>query len=871
MPVAPGSRLGEFDVLGLLGAGGMGEVYRARDTRLDRDVAVKVLPAAIADDADRRTRFMREARAVAALNHPNIVTVHEVGEAAGHPFIAFELVDGETLKARLARSRVAPEEALAIASQIAEGLAHAHEAGVVHRDLKPANVMIRRDGTVKILDFGLGKFLDAAATPDSTTTLGDATRPGGLLGTPGYMAPEQVTGGVIDARADQFAFGVVLYEMLAGAPPFLRETTIQTLNAVLVDSPASLSTIAPNVPPSLAAVVERCLAKRPLDRYGSMRDVLADLRAFAAGTVTRPPMRSLAVRHWPLALGSAVVALAGISVVAWHPWTRPTPVHVTAAPAAAERRVVVLPLTNVGGAANGQAFADGLLEILTTKLTQLEPIHPSLLVVPATEVRRDGVSSARDARRSYGATLVVTGSVQRTNNRVRLTLNVVDPATLRQVSARVIDGRAGDVLALQDSATDALASMLSLPIAPDTRAALVAGGTRMPDAYDYYVQGRGYLQRFERIENVDSAMLLFERALQQDPNFALAHAALGEASWRKYELIKSGELVARARDEVRRAAALDDTSSLIHITAGIVADGTGDPDRAIAELTRAIALDSTNADAYRELGRAYESAERFDAAEATYKKAIDERPADWSVYNALGTFYFTRHRYEEALTAYRRVVELTPDNTRGYNNVGAAQLALGRYEDAASAFERSVAISPTFPALTNLGSVYFALGKYSEAAQAHKRAADLNPLNHLAWGNLGASYDQIPGDGAQARAAYEKAAALADAELRVNPRRATVLAKAAQYAAALGRGDDARAFARRAIVLDPKNPNMLANVASAYETLGDRTSALHVLQQAIDAGYSFEEVNRSKSLAALRQDPRFAAFARRSTNATGNR
>ncbi len=306
MPLDIGSQLGPYVIKSALGAGGMGEVYRARDTRLGRDVAIKVLPGEISDDPRLRARFEREARAVAALSHPNIVTVFDFGEAAGKLYIAFELIDGETLQQRLSTRTMPVEEVLDAAAQMSDGLAHAHDAGIVHRDLKPRNIMFTAAGRVKILDFGLGKFVKTGIESAESTTASGLSEVGQLIGTIGYMSPEQVTGSPIDARSDQFVFGALVYEMLSGKRAFQRDTVIQTMTAIIDEQPPPLSVVAPKTPASLSRLVGRCLAKRPEDRYDTMQDLAADIRSIARGITPkrRPAGWSTSLRVGIAAVGN---------------------------------------------------------------------------------------------------------------------------------------------------------------------------------------------------------------------------------------------------------------------------------------------------------------------------------------------------------------------------------------------------------------------------------------------------------------------------------------------------------------------------------------------------------------------------------------
>ncbi len=863
MALPPGSLLGPYEITALLGAGGMGEVYKARDTRLDRDVAIKILSGELVEKPESLRRFEREARVASSLKHPNIVTIYDIGQSAYGPYIAMELVDGQTLHVRLARGRVPIDEVLALARQTAEAIAAAHEAGIVHRDLKPQNIMVARDGTVKVLDFGLGKLAPAvpgSASDSAATTAADSvTMPGRILGTTGYMSPEQIKGAPADARSDQFVFGLVLYELLTNTRAFSKDTLVQTLSAIIEDEPQPIEALNPKVPPRLSAIVHRCLRKSPDARYGSTRDLVRDLEevqlGLKTGALSLPRWRpTRAARRWSAAVAGALVMVA---LVMWYA-RRP----VGPAESRAATQLVVLPFVNVGTDPANQALSDGLVELLTTNLTQLERFQRSLMVVPASEVRRERIASAREARQTFGATLVVSGSVQRSDDRVRLTINLVDPLTLRQMKARSMTGSMGEIARLQDEAIAEVTGLLDVELDSGARTALARRTPAVPDAYAFYVQGRGYLQRFEDPANIDRAIDVFTRALRLDPRYALAHAAIAEAYWRKYEATKDSTWIARARAEGDEAVQLDEGLAQAHVTLGIIARGTGRYEDALAHLERAVAIDASG-EAYRELAQAYTALGRQGDAETTYKRAIQVRPNDWSMYSALGAFYSSRSRYEDAASQFKRVIELTPDNARGYSNLGAVYFLLKQYDAAAATLERSVAIRPSAAGYSNLGTLYFGQKQYADAARRFERALEINPSDYRVWRNLAVTYVWGLHDGAKGRTAFEKAAALAEQELRVNPRQATVIAHLAECSAMTDRAARARALARQALDLAPSDANVLFSVGSVYEELGDRKQAFEILGRALAAGYPLARLESDATLYELRRDPAYRQLVRR--------
>jgi len=847
-----GRTIAHYRVEERLGGGGMGVVYRAEDTRLQRPVALKFLPPELTRDPDARARFIQEARAASALEHPNICAVHDIGETPeGESFICMAYCQGVTLKRRIQEGALPLLTAVGWAEQIASGLAAAHEHGIVHRDVKPANLMVTTDGVVKIVDFGLAKLAGTSAL----------TATGMMVGTAAYVAPEQARGGPVDHRADLWSLGVVLYEMVTGRLPFRAAHVQALLLAVIHDRETSVTELRPEVPAELARVIHRCLRKNPAERYqsavelrGDLRRVLAALESGSEPTLSAPT----AVTRWPsrrrlavaLAAALAVAALAGIA-----PLRR---LLAGGARFPAEKHVAVLPLANVAGDATGQAFCDGLMETLASHVTWLARDRRGVWVVPASEVRSAAVASAGEARRRFGVTLAVTGSVQRDGGSVRVTLNVVDTASLRQLGSTVIDDRTAHLATLQDSAVLELAALLDLPVAAEARRRLSDDATSAPGAYTLYLEGRGALQRFERAESVDAAIAAFESALARDPTFAPALAGLGEASFRKWGHTHDAAWIARAEAACASALALDPRLAAALVTRAMARDATGRYEEAIGELERALALDPANATAWGELAQAYAAVGRPADAEATHLKAIAANPGYWAGYNALGVFYLEQGRLAEAAAQFARVVALTPDNYWGYNNLGGLKVYLGDTAGAREAFARSLAIEPNYGALANLGTLAFDTGDLAEAARLYRRALEFDGSDYTVWGNLAAACRWGGGAADDAAPLYRRAAAMAEERLRVNPRDGAVLSDLAAYAAELGEGARARALLERALAASPDDPGVRFQAAVTCERLGDRRRALALLAGAVARGLPRERAMRSPALAALRGDPAFA-------------
>jgi serine/threonine protein kinase/tetratricopeptide (TPR) repeat protein len=856
----PGMTLGSYEIISLLGSGGMGEVYRARDLKLKRDIALKVLPRDFARHPNALVRFQREAHVLASLNHPNIVTIYDVGQDNGVVYIAMELVDGTTLDEAVRSGPLSPRDVLDVASQIAAGLAVAHKSLIVHRDLKPKNVMIRPDGLVKILDFGLSK-LTQSAIPDSEQSSA-VTVPGILLGTIDYMSPEQASGAAVDFRSDQFSLGSIAYEIATGKRPFQRGTGAETLAAIIADAPKAPRALNSQTPAALEAVIRRCMTKEPEKRYASTDELAVELREIldslpyrktrSGSAIAKHGLRSIPVRLKPAIAATALFASLGILaplseriLPAAHPILRGAPTE-----------LVVLPFTNVGNDPQNQSFCDGLEEILTSKLSQLDQFQRTFSVVPSVDVLREGIVSVREARQTFGADLAITGSVQRTMDRIRLTINLVDPRSLQQLKSKTIDTEAEDVLTLQDGIVLQAADLLDVKLTSQAKQTLSAGGTTTPGAYDFYTQGRGYLQRYEIAQNVDSAISLFKLALEKDHSFALAQAALGEAYWRKYEQSKDAQWADEARKSADAAIRLNDKMAQVYVTLGMIQTGTGRYDEATQNLKRALQLDPVNSDAYRELAKAYEKAGSLKDAESMYVSAVSARPGYWGTHNEFGGFYYRYGRYTEAEKEFQNVVSLTPDNARGYSNLGVIAFTQKNYEEAARMFEKSAAIKPTGLVYSNLGTLDFTLARYRDASRHYEQAIQMNAHESLWWHNLAAAY-QFSGEPQKSRSAFQQTAKLTEQELRVNPHDSALLLRLADAYSMLGRMQASRDLLGRALTPIPDSAPDRFQAAVVYEQVGDRGASLAWLGRALQAGYPRDLIERDPSLARLRLDPRY--------------
>jgi len=868
-----GAKLGSYEIVGLLGAGGMGEVYQARDCKLGRNVALKVLPAAFLHDPDRLSRFQREARILASLNHPNIATIHGLEQSDGVHYLVMELVPGQALAERLRAGPLSVNEVLDLSIQVADALDAAHAQGIIHRDIKPANIVLTARAQAKILDFGLAKLTRSPASKVASST---STNPSpeeslsatdALVGTVAYMSPEQVRREDLDIRTDLFSFGLVIYEMATGRAAFTGNSAGVIFDAILNRQPISPSQLNRAVPPKLEKIINRALEKDRTLRYQTARDLEADLhrlkREIESGTTSM--LSSVPHLRRKLRLPATFASIAIVTVAAsafFFPQTRQRLGNwFRVNPMPREKLVAVLPFALMSGDAKARPFSDGLTETLTARLTQLT-VDPTLQVVPAPEIRARGANTIDDARKDFGATLAIEGNLQRSGDQVRINIAVVDARTHRQVRAESLTIAASDPFAVQDQVVSAAVRMLAIDVQPDERNALQTHGTGIASAYDLYLQGRGYLQNYDKVENIESAVKMFDAALQLDPQYALAYAGHGEAYWRMYESSKDANWIERSRRDCERAVKLDRSLLAGHICLGRVFKGTGRYQEAVAEFERAIQTEPTDDDAYRELAEAYQQLSKSDQAEATYRRAIELRPHYWASYNWLGVFYYHQARYAEAAGMFEQASALAPDNARALYNLGASYVGEGRYAAAISVLERSINIRPSGTGFTDLGNAYFYLRRYDEATRAYEQAVNLDQASVLLWWNLGDGYYWTPGKHAQAVEAYRHAVSLAEGSLRVNPKDSYALGIMAICDAMLGHKRSALESLRKGLQLTPADPEMLFKAALVYNHFGDVPQTLIWLKRTLAQGFSPTTVRDTPDFDQLHANPQFQELLR---------
>jgi len=843
-----GRTVSHYQIVDRLGGGGMGLVYKARDTRLDRDVALKFLPKEWSHEPLLRERFSREARAASALDHPHICTVYDIGETDdGQLFIAMAYCTGPTLKIRIHEGPMPVEHAVGLAIQIASALESAHEAGIVHRDIKPANILLTDRDQAKIVDFGLAKLAGEAAV----------TREGSVIGTPAYMSPEQATGGDVDGRSDLWALGAVLYEMLTGRRAFSADHERAILYAITSSDPTPIHTMRADVPAELQRIVRRLLKRNPKERYQTAGELLGDLRRFHGDptpaeivTQSMPSMPRFRPRHFvrqrllPAAAGVLAVVLAAML---WPTISRQS-----------TRHVLVLPFSCHSENDAEKQLCEGLLETVTARLAGVRQFSASLSVVPTSEVRGQNIVTAGEARRVFGVDLVIDGGVQWDGTSLRIPLQLVDAERLRQLRSRLLTVEPSSTFVLQDQVVAAVLEMLELELDSDAERRLSVGGTANVEAAQLYLEARGTLSDRTAQDQLTRAMDLYRRAVDIDPSYADALVQLADACHLQYQLAVDPIWLEHGLSYAHRAVDLGPDLPGAHLAAGRCELARRAYPEAIDRLQRTIELDPLNLKAYTSLAVAYEELGKTEQAQETIDRAERTRPDDWVTHYDIGRFfYYERHDPSRAIPYFRKVVELLPDSSIGYSALGGCLFYAGETTEARTNLERAAAIGSRYDAFANLATLEFYEGRYAEAAELYGKALEMDDSDYRTWSYLGEALRFSGAAPDRTTAAYRGAARLVQPRLETNPDDQGLLIEMASYQVHLGNAAGARELLARALADEVKDPNLMFSLAAAHEDLGDRDEALRWIDRCVGAGFPIQVIEDYPGFNDLKTDPRF--------------
>ncbi|MGD0791709.1 MAG: protein kinase [Terriglobales bacterium] len=860
---------GRYEILGVLGQGGMGAVYKARDRELDRLIALKVIRPELATDPAILLRFKQELILSRNITHKNVVRIYDLGEADGIRFISMEYVDGEDLRTLLRRQgKFSPREAIAVVEQVCRALDSAHSEGVIHRDLKPQNIMRDKHGRIVVMDFGLAR------------SLGDSgmTQTGAIVGTMEYMSPEQALGSTLDQRSDIFSVGLIFYELLTGKSPYEADTAIASLMKRTREPARPVSDVDTSVPKSLSAIVSRCLEREPANRYHSSVELLQQLTTWEANPnisaetlsqmISHPIMRpsrfnlDLPGKSWMWIAGAVlVIALAGF--VGRYLLNR-TPAASESAvrgipPLSRGEYVAIMPMKILGDEKALGYVAEGIEEALAAKLFQLKEVHLASRAT-AEDVAKKNLPLSKRAQK-LGVNLIIQGNVQGSGDKLRVVLTLTDATSAgddgRLLWTQEFQGMPQDLLTLEDQIYGNVATALALKPTNEEQARVGAHPTENVKAYDLYLQGRNSLRNSHGQENIRQAVGLFDQAIEKDPNFALAYTGLADSSLRMYGESKESIWAQKATLAAQQAERLSNNLAEVHISLGSVYSATGKNTQAITELKRALELAPNSDEAYRSLGDAYSASGQSDEAISAYQNAVAANSYFWWNHVALGNAYFKRGDSAKALAEYQKVTELAADNPLGYENIGSVYLREGKWSDAIPQYQKALTLAPDSPTYSNLGTAYFFLKNYDQATKMYEKAVAMTPNDEQLLGNLGDSY-RWSGHSDQAAAAYGKAISLAFQELQVNPRSAAIMGDLGLLYAKKGDAANALQYTQQARSINSDDLQLMYSEAQVKTMIGKPEEALKSLRLALEKGYAAQEAWNDPELQKLQALPQFS-------------
>jgi serine/threonine protein kinase/tetratricopeptide (TPR) repeat protein len=738
MPISEGTRLGRYEIRSQLGAGGMGKVYLAKDTKLNRKVAIKFLATDSSPSEQANMRLLREARAAATLDHPNICAIHEVGEEEDRTFIVMQYVEGQTLNARLKHKPLELKESLILAEQIADALAEAHSRGIIHRDIKPSNIIVTSRGQAKVMDFGLAKLIQQSEVVQSQAeTEALLSTPGAIIGTVPYMSPEQVRGEALDERSDIFSLGIVLYEMLSGQQPFASESSVATAAAILTREPPPLERYCAKVPNELDRIVRKTLRKQTDERYQTAKDLLIDLRSLKGELQFQDrlerssspndekeqatPQQSSTTSQWSNVLFkgrpsmralAALVILASLAVAFFY-FRFSAPSH--SETAAAMKTIAVLPFRSIGAEGDNEYLELGMADALITRLSNVRGIvvRSTSSVSKYTGLQQDAVAAGRE----LGVDSVLDGSVQKIGDRIRVTVRLIRIKDAAPLWAETFDQNWTDILNVQSSIAQKVAGALAPQLTGEEKRLLSKRYTDNAEAYQLYLKGR-YSSNKWTSEGFHKGIEYFNQAIGTDPGYAFAYAGLADCySGLSTIYMPPKEVMPKMKEFATKAVALDESLAEAHSSLS-VALGYHDMDWSGAEkeIRRAIELNPNNAQIRASYGDLLSALGRFDEATAEFKKAQELDPTSAVITGSLAYHFIRKGDYDRAIEESQKALELEPDNQWSLGAIAFAYLYKDEPSKALSVFQkqRQLAGIPSF-ALEGIGRSYAAMGERAKA------------------------------------------------------------------------------------------------------------------------------------------------------------
>jgi non-specific serine/threonine protein kinase len=832
-----GKTISHYKIFEKRGEGGMGVVYKAQDTKLDRIVALKFLPKHLLCNAEAKERFVLEAKAASALNHPNISTIHEIDEVEGECFIVMEYVEGKSLKEFLKEKSFSLKEVLDIAPMIVEGLNAAHKKSIVHRDIKSDNIMVTDEGLVKIMDFGLAKLRGVSGLTKAGTT----------LGTMQYMSPEQVQGLEVDQRSDIFSLGVVLYEMITGQLPFRGEYEATIIYSIINETPEPLSKYKTDIPEGLQKIVDKTLEKDVNLRYQGLGELLLDFEKLVKGEEVQGvvPKRM----NWTfLGIGAGVFGLALVILMLF--WFFKSFQRVPSVPTLA-----VLYLENLGDKTDDY-FVAGMTDAIITDLSKLE----GLRVLSRSDVApyRGKVVDVKELGKKLSVDFIIEGSIQKADHMLRITAQLIKTKDGFQIWADKFTRELKSVFEVQDEVAEGIVSALKVKLSPVEKKRIEKKPTGSIQAYDYYLKGMDYFWTGSQ-KDLDLALEMFNKALEIDSNYALAYSGTGEVYATKYNYQRTLDWLDKAEIMAKKALVLDPELVEAHLTLGRVYDFERKNTMAIEEFKKVTEFRPNSNDPYRRLGYVY-LYNLYDYTKAInfFQKALEIRPTDAKSYRGLGLSYTSLRKYDEGIKYIKKGLEIAPDDIYLLTFLADACRYKREFDQASDVYNKALKYYPDDPTISYYigGLVYYSKKEYDKAIEVFEKSIKQGMSEFMVLVNIGSAY-QHKGDKREAKVFYDSSVYTCKKVLEKEPQNAWALSQLGLSYALLGKEKDAIENGNLALKAE-LSPEQVYNLALIYAILKKQDLALMNLEEACEKDPSYIDIAALEpDFEKLKSHPRF--------------
>ena len=839
--------LGHFEIHEILGQGGMGAVYHAKDKTLHRDVAIKMLRPLAASSKINTEALLDEARMASKLNHPNIVTIYDVARSKDSNYIVMEWVDGQALDELIPDGGMPLNKAMEYACQIADGLANAHQKYIIHRDIKPHNIMLSSNNSIKILDFGIAGYFDFQ-NDDSD----DHSESGGLSsGTPSYMSPEQAQGLNLDQRSDIFSFGVVLYQMLCGKRPFLGKTYLELKDNICSGSYISIQEQLPNLPINLIELIDKMLAPAKDERWQNSAELAQALHEIYSELTFKKNWWQR--RNW---ISKVAMTLPFILAIGWSGKEILFPAstqQLIERQLQEANKIAILPFENISGDPEIQLFGDGLAVNLSSDLSAIASHQGNTWIVPSTEISRMKDQTLKAVADKYGVNLVLTGSIQHMGSTRLLVLNLLNALTGQQVKTAELSIDSVQLFQGHNDIREQALELLGWTIPEELMIRFTNQRPVLDGAYKSYVNGQGYIYRYDQVGNLDSAQKAFETAIKIDKNHERSYVGLAEVYLNQFKKTEDVSWLNKMTLIIDDLKTINPNNKQINYLLAEIETKKGAYDNAIKLYKASIFQNKGHINSLIGLANSYNNKRNIKMAEQVFLSAINVAPNNLRINLHTGVFYFRNGEYEKAVKQFKEIIRKSPNNHYAYQNLAGSYYALGDIENAITFTKHAIKLRPHDQAYSNLGTMLFYIEKYDESITAFKKAIEYKDTNYLYWGNLADAYKLTHNN--KSIESYENAVIRAKNRLKTNPKDKATIAAMSYYLANLQLKREALEYAIQIDNSDTGFENFF--IATAYDQLGMVDESLKHLKYALDKNYPMDEIIKTPLLKVVRSDKRF--------------